>query len=411
MVVHTCPRSGAPEEGACGLELADIFRAHGETYRREHDLSRPQLRAMRAIEICRTPVLGGHLYKCKECGAKKVTYNSCRNRHCPKCQSLDKARWLEERSRELLPVPYFQVVFTLPEELNALTLANPRRIYTLLFDSASQALLELAADPKHLGAKIGFFAALHTWGQTLQLHPHLHCVVPGGGLSLDRKSWVSSRKDFFLPVLVLGALFRGKFLAGLKAAFEAGHLKLPESLPDQAVFQDLLDVLYAKRWVVHSEPPIEGPEGAANPEKVVDYLARYIYRVAISNSRLVRMDDEGVTFNYKDYRQDGKVKEMTLPAEEFIRRFLLHVLPERFVRIRYYGFLSPRRRERDLALCRELLGAEGPPAVEEESWQALLTRLTGKDPTVCEGCGKGHLLWVRELSAERYRGADGRPPP
>lgn len=405
MGARGCPRSGVPE-GACGLELADIFRAHGEIYRRQHRLSRRQLRAMRAIEICRTAALGGHVYECESCGAQKIGYNSCRNRHCPKCQALDKARWLEERGRELLPVPYFHVVFTLPEDLNALTLANPRRIYNLLFDSASQALLQLAADEKHLGARIGFFAALHTWGQTLQLHPHLHCIVPGGGLSPDRKSWIASRPDFFLPVRVLGELFRGKFLSGLKEAYEAGQLVLPESLPDRSGFQALLDELHAKAWVVYSEPPFEGPE------KAVDYLARYVYRVAISNSRLVRMENGEVTFTYKEYREGGAVKEMSLPVAEFIRRFLLHVLPERFVRVRYYGFLSPRRREREMALCRELLGAESMPAAEEEeSWPALLTRLTGQDPTVCEACGRGHLLWVRELSAERYRGCDGRASP
>lgn len=403
MGARVCPRSGV-SHGVCGLELADIFRAQGETYRRQHRLSRPQLRAMRAIEICRTAVLGGHVYECDSCGAQKTGYNSCRNRHCPKCQALDKARWLEERGRELLPVPYFHVVFTLPEDLNALTLANPRRIYNLLFDSASQALLQLAADKKHLGAQIGFFAALHTWGQTLQLHPHLHCIVPGGWLSPNRKRWIASRPDFFLPVRVLGELFRGKFLAGLKEAHEAGQLVLPESL-DRRSFQLLLDELYAKSWVVYSEPPFEGPERA------VDYLARYVYRVAISNSRLVRMEDGEVTFTYKDYREGSTVKEMILSVEEFIRRFLLHVLPERFVRVRYYGFLSPRRRERDLSLCRDLLGAESAPVAEEENWGALLTRLTGKDPTVCEECGRGHLLWVRELSAERYRGCGGRSLP
>lgn len=404
MGARGCPRSGVSHE-ACGLELADIFRAHGDIYRRQHRLSRPQLRAMRAIEICRTAILGGHVYECDSCGAQKTGYNSCRNRHCPKCQALDKARWLEERGRELLPVPYFHVVFTLPEELNALTLANPRQIYNLLFDSASQALLQLAADEKHLGAQIGFFAALHTWGQTLQLHPHLHCIVPGGGLSPDRKRWIASRPGFFLPVRVLGELFRGKFLSGLKEAYAAGQLALPESLPDPRGFQGLLDELYAKSWVVYSEPPFE------SPEKAVDYLARYVYRVAISNSRLVRMEAGQVSFTYKDYREGGAVKEMSLPVEEFLRRFLLHVLPERFVRVRYYGFLSPRRRERDLALCRELLGTESAPAAEEESWEALLTRLTGEDPTACEACGRGHLLRVRELSAERYRGCDGRSSP
>lgn len=389
------------------LEVADLLRRYGEEYRQRHQLSRPQLRAMRAIEICRTAVLGGHLYKCEECEKEKVCYNSCRNRHCPKCQSLDRQRWLEERSDELLPVPYFHVVFTLPEQLNPLVLINPSLIYTLLFDSASQTLLEIAADPKHLGARIGFIAVLHTWSQTLQLHPHLHCIVPGGGLSPDRQSWVPSRPSFFLSIHVLGRLFRGKFLAGLKALHDSGHLTLPESLAGPRAFRDLLDLLYGKSWVVYSQPPF------GSPEKVLGYLARYTHRVAIGNSRLVRLEEGQVTFTYKDYAQGGEVREMTLPVEEFIRRFLLHILPERFVRIRYYGLLSTRTREEDLALCRRLLSAaqREPEDKSIESWEALVKRLTGKDPTVCEHCGRGHLRWVKELAAQRHGIESRRPPP
>lgn len=394
------------EEGDCGLTLAEILRLHGEAYRNSHSLSRPQLRAMRAIEICRTATLGGHVYECEKCGKEKICYNSCRNRHCPQCQGLDRQRWLEERSAELLPVPYFHVVFTLPEELNALALINPRLIYTLLFDSASQTLLEIAADPKHLGARIGFLAVLHTWGQTLQLHPHLHCIVPGGGLSPDRQRWIGSRPSFFLPVAVLSRLFRGKFLAGLKAAHTAEELKLPESLEKPGAFKALLDELYARSWVVYSKPPF------GSPEQVLAYLSRYTHRVAISNSRLVRLADGQVTFTYQDYSDGDKVKEMTLPVEEFLRRFLLHILPERFVRIRYYGLLSTRTREEDLALCRQLLGVvKGPSAGEEESWQELLSRLTGKDSTLCPHCEQGHLRWVKELSALPYRGGGQKPPP
>ena len=397
------------EEGECGLTLAEILRLHGEAYRNSHSLSRPQLRAMRAIEICRTATLGGHVYECEKCGKEKICYNSCRNRHCPQCQGLDRQRWLEERSAELLQVPYFHVVFTLPEELNGLALINPRLIYTLLFDSASQTLLEIAADPKHLGARIGVLAVLHTWGQTLQLHPHLHCIVPGGGLSPDRQRWIGSRPRFFLPVSVLSRLFRGKFLAGLKAAHKAEELKLPESLIKPGAFKALLDELYAKSWVVYSKPPFD------SPEKVLGYLSRYTHRVAISNSRLVRLADGRVTFTYKDYSDGDKVKEMTLPVEELLRRFLLHILPERFVRIRYYGLLSTRTREEDLALCRQLLGMaketlEGEE-VKEESWRELLNRLTGKDSTLCPHCERGHLRWVKELSALRQRGEAQRPPP
>jgi hypothetical protein len=401
--------SSGVEEGECGLDLAEIFRLHGDSYRHSHSLSRPQLRAMRAIEICRTAALGGHLYECEDCGKEKICYNSCRNRHCPRCQSLDRQRWLEERSAELLPVPYFHIVFTLPEELNPLVLINPRLIYTLLFDSASQTLLEIAADPKHLGARIGILAVLHTWGQTLQLHPHLHCIVPGGGLSPDRKKWIGSRPRFFLPVAVLSRLFRGKFLAGLKAAHQAGELKLPESLSAPFAFKALLDELYGKAFVVYSKPPF----GSA--EKVLGYLARYTHRVAISNSRLVRLADGQVTFTYKDYSDGDKVKEMTLPVEEFLRRFLLHILPERFVRIRYYGLLSTRTREEDLALCRQLLGVAKEPTTGEdvtvESWRELLSRLTGKDPTLCPHCERGHLRWVKELAASPYGGGAQRPPP
>jgi hypothetical protein len=393
-----------------GLEVAHIFRLYGEEYRQEHRLSRPQMRAMRAIEICRTTALGGHVYKCDECGEQKISYNSCRNRHCPKCQSLDKERWLEQRSGELLPVPYFHVVFTLPHELNPLALANPKRFYDLLFASASQTLLEIAADPKHLGARIGVLAVLHTWSQTLELHPHLHCIVPGGGLSLDGQRWVPTRRpNYFLPVQVLAALFRGKFLAGVKAAHKAGQLILPESLRDPASFQALLDRLYLKTWVVYSKPPF------GSPEQVLAYLARYTHRVAVSNPRLVRLDGGRVTFTYKDYSQGGRVREMTLPAEEFIRRFLLHVLPESFVRIRYFGLMSNRHRKRNLARCRELLTGQPAaevktPLVAQEDWRARLVRLTGRDPTICPVCGQGHLRLVEELPAAPFD-APGRSPP
>jgi hypothetical protein len=328
------------------LEVAQIFRLFGEEYRQKHRLSRPQLRTMRAIEVCRTAVLGGHVDECDQCGARTIRYNSCRNRHCPKCQSLDKERWLEQRRNELLPVPYFHVVFTVPHALNPLALVNPKWFYNLLFASASQALLEIAADPKRLGARIGVLAVLHTWSQTLELHPHLHCIVPGGGLSLDGERWVATRRaNYLLPVQVLAALFRGKFLAGVKAARQADQLILPESLQDRGSFENLLDQIYAKTWVVYSKPPF------GSPEQVLAYLARYTHRVAISNPRLIRLADGRVSFAYKDYSQGGRAREMTLPVEEFIRRFLLHVLPESFVRIRYFGLLSNRHRKGNLARC------------------------------------------------------------
>jgi hypothetical protein len=392
--------------GTSGLDVAHIFRLYGDAFRQKHRLCRAQLRAMRAIAECRTAALGGHLYRCDECGVEKNCYNSCRNRHCPKCQGLDKQRWLERRREDLLPVPYFHVVFTLPAELNILALGNPEAIYNLLFHCAAQTLIEIAADPKHLGVRLGVLAVLHTWGQTLGLHPHLHCIVPGGGPSVDGKRWVSASEKFFLPVQVLARVFRGKFLAGLRKLYQEGRLSLSggaEPLSHPVVFNDLLDRLSRKSWCVYSKPPFGGPE------QVLQYLARYTHRVAISNHRLRRLDHDQVTFTYKDYTQGGRTREMTLPAEEFIRRFLLHILPDRFVRIRYYGLFANRHRKRELERCRELLGVEPPPprSEEREDWQTLYLRVTGKDPTLCEHCGRGHLQWVKELPPL----TGGRSPP
>ena len=393
--------------GSSDLEVAHIFRLYGEAFRQKYRLCRVQLRAMRAIENCRTAVLGGHLYRCDKCGSEKNVYNSCRNRHCPKCQRLDKERWLEKRRNELLPVPYFHVVFTLPEELNALALGNPEVIYDLLFHSASQTLLEIAADAKHLGAHLGLLAVLHTWGQTLVLHPHLHCIVPGGGLSFDGQRWKAASEHFLLPVRVLTLVFRGKFLAGLKSLYKEGRLSLTagaEKLKESSVFQSLLDRLYRKPWWIYSKPPFGGPE------QVLRYLARYTHRVALSNHRLVRVADHQVTFTYKDYSQNGRRREMTLSAEEFIRRFLLHILPHRFVRIRYYGLLANRHRDRQLKRCRALLDAAAaapvPESEEREDWATVYQRVTGRDPTLCAECGHGHLRMVRKLPALARR-----PPP
>jgi hypothetical protein len=392
-----------------GLEVADIFRRFGPAYRQEHAMPRPQLRAMSAIESCRTAALGGHLYECDQCGAPQILYNSCRNRHCPKCQSLEKERWLEKRCEELLPVPYFHLVFTLPCELNDLIWRNQRMLYDLLFHSASETLLEIAADPQHLGARIGFLAVLHTWNQQLTTHPHIHCIVPGGGLSVDRQRWIGSRPDFFLPVRVLSALFRGKFLHRLRALHAAGELQFPGKIRDLAslrAFRELVHGLFAKDWVVYCKPPFGGPR------QVLEYLSRYTHRVAISNDRLVRMDDEQVVFRYRDRAHGDRVREMALPGEEFVRRFLLHVLPDRFVRIRSYGLLSTRSRGRDLARCWHLLGVvspQEPPAREErESWSELLERLTGIDPTLCPACRQGHFRLRRVLLTERR---PARAPP
>jgi hypothetical protein len=369
------------------LEVADIVRRFGPVFRetRQGKLSRAHLRTLGAIEQCRTAALGGHVYECAHCGARKIVYNSCRNRHCPKCQSLDKERWLEQRSAELLPIPYFHVVFTVPEELNALAVSHPRLLYRLLFRCASETLLEIAADPQHLGARIGVLAVLHTWGQKLTLHPHVHCIATGGGLSIDGDWWVGCRPDFFLPVRVLRKLFRGKLLAAIQAAAESGELA-SSHLPD-------LGKLYRKSWVVYCKPPF------GSPKQTLAYLARYTHRVAISNSRLVRLKGEEVTFTWKDYAQGQRLREMTISGEEFLRRFLFHVLPDRFVRIRYYGLLANRHREQALALCREVIpGAPVRPVLTKSDWQSLLQSLTGLDPRRCEVCGQSALQLIGELA-------------
>ena len=382
------------------FEVADLFRAFGPTYREVHGHEMPvrHKRVMRAIEICRTAELGGHVDQCDQCGALRISYNSCRNRHCPKCQSLDKERWLEAREEELLPTSYFHTVFTLPEGVRPLALRNQKVIYNLLFQSASETLTQLARDPKHLGAEIGFIAILHTWTQTLMDHPHLHCLVPGGGLSPDGKRWVSSRQDFFLPVNLLCALFRGKFLDGLKKAYEAGELTFAgqiEALKEPSVFKKLLNDLYDQDWVVYCKPPFR------NPERVMDYLGRYTHRVALSNDRLVKIEGSQVTFRWRDSADNNKIKWLTLEAFEFIRRFLLHVLPDQFVKIRYYGILGHRNRKGKLLRCKRLLGALTDKELEEVpkvTWEDLLTRITGIDPRVCPHCGKGKMILRETLS-------------
>jgi hypothetical protein len=380
------------------LEVADVFRAFGPAYREAHELPLRHLRAMRAIEICRTAELGGHLDQCDHCGTVRISYNSCRNRHCPKCQCLEKERWLQAREKDLLPTPYFHVVFTLPEGLRPLALRNQKVVYSLLFKAVSETLSELARDSKHLGAEIGFMAILHTWSQTLIDHPHLHCLVTGGGLSLDGKRWLRSRKDFFVPVSVLSCLFRGKFLDGLKKLYEAEELKFPgqiEELKNPPAFKRFLTNLYHHAWVVYCRPPLK------HPEKVVDYLGRYTHRVALSNDRLVKMEDNRVTFRWRDSADNNKIKWLTLEAFEFIRRFLLHVLPNQFVKIRYYGILSHRSRKGKLLRCKKLLGVlipEQSKQILKETWQDLLARITGIDPRVCPYCGKGKMIQRETLS-------------
>ena len=393
------------------LEVADIFRRYGETYRAEHEgsLLSTQRRVMRAVTACRTAALGGHLEACDACGHQRISYNSCRNRHCPKCQSLARAQWIEDRKSELLDCPYFHVVFTLPEQIAAIAYQNKAVVYNLLFAATAETLCTIAADPKHLGAEIGFFAVLHTWGQNLMHHPHLHCVVPGGGLSADGQRWVACRPAFFLPVRVLSRFFRRRFLELLGQAFERGDLEFfstLEPLRERKAFQRYLDPLREKEWVVYAKAPFAGPE------QVLDYVGRYTHRVAISNNRLLDIEDGHVTFRWRDYRDGDAQKSMTLTAEEFIRRFLLHVLPPSFHRIRYYGLLGNRHRQEKLDQCRRLLDMiltipKEPGTAAPADYRDRYEVLTGQSLHECPLCHRGRMMLIEQLPPSR----DPEPPP
>jgi len=362
------------------LEVADVFRQHGQEFldRWGAVLSSQQRKAFRDIGACRTAALGSYVEQCDHCSHQVIEYRSCRNRHCPKCHSRARDEWLAKRAKEILPVPYCHVVFTLPHELAPLALQNPQVIYGILFRAVAETLLEMAADPKRLGAKLGFLAVLHTWTQRLEIHPHVHCVVPAGGLAPDEQRWISPRKkNFFLPVKPLGHLFRGKFLAYLREAFAEGRLGFYGQLRELARrvrFEGLIAPLEDKEWVVYAKPPFGGPE------QVLGYLARYTHRVAISNGRLLGLEQGRVHFRWRDSQDNNQIKETSLDAVEFIRRFLLHVLPAGFVKIRHYGFLSNRNRQAMVQRCRELLPASAPLAAEIE-----------RQPPVCPVCGVGHL--------------------
>jgi hypothetical protein len=370
-----------------GLEVADVFHRHGADYRHEHEghLGRVERRVMAAVEACRTAALGGHAEHCVDCGFVRQAYNSCRNRHCPKCQGLARAQWLAERQAELLPVRYFHVVFTLPAQVAEIAFQNKAAVYAILFKAATDALRVTAADPRHLGAAIGVLAVLHTWGQTLTHHPHLHCIVPGGGLSLDGQRWVACKPGFFLPVRVLSRLFRRLFLESLQSAFKAGQLRFFSDLAglaDPTTFSAHLAELKRIEWVVFAKSPFGGPE------QVLAYLGRYTHRVAIANSRLVNLDQGKVSFRWKDYRHHDKSKLMTLSGDEFIRRFLLHVLPDGFQRIRHYGLLANGHRVAKLARCRLLLAAPTPPTPDQTAdYRQRYHCLTGHSLDICPGCG------------------------
>jgi len=383
------------------LEIADIFRQHGAAWRAAHagHVSLGQLKVMSAIETCRTAALGGHVEACEGCRHTRVAYNSCRNRHCPKCQGASAREWLAAREADLLPLGYFHVVFTVPAEIADIAFSNKALVYDLLFRAASETLLTIAADPRHLGARIGITAVLHTWGSALTHHPHIHMIVPGGGISLDGTRWVSSRPAFLLPVHVLAKLFRRLFLTGLTALYATGRLRFfgdKTTLNDPQAFERTLAPMRAKKWVVYSKPPFGGPEA------VLAYLSRYTHRVAISNRRLISQDETGVTFRYKDYRCDGDARHrtMTLSADEFIRRFLMHVLPKGFHRIRHYGLLATGQCKANIARARELLAAPAPPAVHKPASPAE-RRLP------CPCCG-GRMLVIESFGgAARARA----PPP
>jgi len=379
-------------------EVADIFRRHGDAFLEKcGDTLRPERRrALSDIAACRTAALGGHVEECDRCGHRQVAYNSCRNRHCPKCQATAAADWTEAREAELLPVEYFHTVFTLPAALNPIALQNPRVVYGILFRAAAETLQRVAADPKHLGAEIGFLAVLHTWGQNLQHHPHVHCVVPGGGLAPDGAHWVSCRPGFFLPVRVLSRVFRGKFLALLKAAFDQGELAFGgglATLADPVAFRRRLAASAGTEWVVYAKPPFGGPE------QVLKYLARYTHRVAISNHRLVALRGDEVEFLWKDYAHGGEQRPMTLEAVEFIRRFLLHVLPSGFVRIRHYGFLANRVCREKLGLCRDRLAALTPPVAAEPVPEPKAAVEARPEAHACPACGAGRMVIVETFPA------------
>jgi hypothetical protein len=388
----------APADTRPAYEVADIVRLFGAAYRDARPIPLLHQRVLHAIEVCRTAALGGHIEQCNQCGYRRPVYNSCRNRHCPKCQTLARAQWLEQRRAELLPVGYFHNVFTLPHECNDLAAANPRLLYGLLFRSVAATLQSFAADPQYgLGGQAGFTAVLHTWDQKLLYHVHLHCVIAGGALSRDGKRWLPARRNYLFPVRELSRDFRRRFLKGLQQAFARDALVFPgrlAALAEAAPFTELLARLAAKDWVVYSQPPFGGPD------KVLEYLSRYTHRVAISNRRLRAIADGRVTFAYRDRRDGNQLKELTLAAPEFIRRFLLHVTPPGLCRIRHYGFLSNRCKEEQLPRCRELLGQSPPPRAEPAlDLVALLLRCTGIDVTRCPHCQQGTLVAVEDIRA------------
>jgi predicted RNA-binding Zn-ribbon protein involved in translation (DUF1610 family) len=386
------------------LEVADLVRSAGTAFieRNREWIRWTHIKVLLAITRCRTAALGGHIDECSRCGHRApISYNSCRNRHCPKCQIGARERWIAARRRELLPSPYVHVVFTLPPQLAPLALQNKKVIYDLLLRASAETLLEVARTPRHLGAEIGFFSVLHTWNQKLQVHPHVHCVIAAGGLSLDHTHWIRSRLHFFLPIPVLRRVFRGKFVAGLKSAYQLGQLRFSGQLTlltQPKIFASWLRPLFRKDWVVYSKPPFGGPE------YVLQYLGRYTHRVAISNHRLISFADGQVTFRWRDSAHNNRQKPMTLSLDEFLRRFLLHLLPKGFVRIRHFGFLANRRRAALLPLCRQALGVVQPPQREAQTSAAK----NASPLWLCPKCG-GPMVVIERLTAAQIQLRS--PPP
>ena len=375
-------------------EVADVFRKCGAEYEEVYGGSTQQRRILLDLARCQTPALGGHKYRCDRCGHEEIAYNSCRNRHCPKCGASARAQWLEAQERDLLQVPYFHVVFTLPDAIGPLALQNKRRVYGLLFRAVSETLLTIARDPRHLGAEIGVLAVLHTWGQNLHHHPHVHCVVPSGGLSPDGRRWVPCRENFFLPVRVLSRCFRSRFLALLEQARDAGKLSFlgsTQPLADTQNWSALLGTLRACEWVVYAKPPFGGPQ------QVLKYLARYTHRVAISNQRLLTFENDKVTFQWKDYARGNRQCTMTLDGVEFIRRFLLHALPKGFQRLRHFGFLANRVRAEKLFLCRKLLEDAPQPHARDSTLESDPDSTAEAADDVCPQCKVGRMRRVESI--------------
>ena len=377
----------------------EIFRTFREPYLLKHPhISLHERKVMRSIEICRTEALGGRVEECGSCGHRVILFNSCRNRHCPQCQSMKKEKWILERKNEVLPFTYFHIVFTLPDSLNPIVIRNKKAVYDLMFDVCRRTLLSVSADEKYFGAGIGFFSILHTWGQKLNLHPHLHCVVPGGGYSEKKQKWIHAPNNYFVPVQVLKMRFRSLFLQGLKELYKEEKLYLQNTpFTVKNNFQVMIDSLFAAEWVVYLKESFQGKES------VIEYLARYTHRIAISNHRIVGVKDGMVRFKYKDYADENREKIMELPGESFIRRFMMHVVPKRFVRIRYFGLLSHRNKKKAIEACREFHGIEKKHEIIPQTWSEIYLRVTGKNLSCCPVCKTGRLVVKEILEPVPYR--------